>query len=107
MARVTEFRVRDHGEDGSQYFPGCGTSFTDFTECGTGMGDTGDEALEDALEQMAMNDHEITDEQEKDMKLELNPGSWKSAHDSLDPHDCEKDECDWHHYVSILYNLED
>lgn len=41
---VTTFEVLDHGEDGSQYFPGC-PSHPDFAYKSTGVGDTAREAL--------------------------------------------------------------
>jgi hypothetical protein len=51
--QVTDFELIDHGIDGSQYFPGCGTSFTDFAHVATGCGDNPAEALDDLLEQVA------------------------------------------------------
>lgn len=101
---VARFQVIDHGEDGSQYFPGCGTYGTDYEEVVTGTGDTGAEALDDALESMAQNDIRPSKLQEYEMRHHwLSIPSDKSAHASLDPHDCEKDGCDWNHYVSIRY----
>jgi hypothetical protein len=47
------FEIVDHGIDNSQYFAGCGTMFTDYTDVGTGTGDTPAEALDDALEMLA------------------------------------------------------
>lgn len=102
---VSRFQVIDHGEDGSQYFPGCGVALTSFDYVSTGVGDTAEEALSDALEQMAMGEPEArpSEAQEAEMRSDwLNKPSDKSAHDSLDAHDCE-DGCDWHHYVSIRY----
>lgn len=102
---VSDYQVIDHGEDGSSYFPGCGTAYTPFAHAVTGMGDTAREALEDALEQMAMNDHETTGSMEENMLSYLPTNPDVSAHDSLEPHDCEKDGCDWNHYVSVRYNV--
>jgi hypothetical protein len=102
---VADFEVLDHGEDGSQYFPGCGTvgpSFTWFT----GIGDTGADALDDALELMAQNDARPSKLQEAQMRSHLsNPD--KSAFDSLDHSECNEDHSgdDWNHYVSIRYNV--
>jgi hypothetical protein len=50
---ITEFELVDHGIEGSQYFQGCGISFTEFTDIATGCGDDPREAIEDALEQLA------------------------------------------------------
>lgn len=51
--KVMKFSCRDHGIDNPSYFQGCGTSFTEYAECATGVGDNPREALEDALEQIA------------------------------------------------------
>jgi hypothetical protein len=47
------FEIVDHGIDHSQYFQGCGTSFTEYTMVATGIGDDYKEALDDALESLA------------------------------------------------------
>lgn len=104
---VSEFQVLDHGEDGSQYFPGCGTSFTHFSDVATGVGDTGAEALEDALEQMAMCNAHLSPEQEAEARTYLNNPD-RSASAELDHSECDEDHSgdnDWHHYVSVRYNV--
>jgi hypothetical protein len=101
---VLTFQVLDHGEDGSQYFPGCGTS--GFDNVVTGVGDTGEEALADALESMAQNGALVYPEQESTMREFLRDPT-RSAFDSLDHSECGEDHegDDWHHYVSIRYTL--
>lgn len=47
------FEIVDHGIESSQYFQGCGTTFTDYTDVATGIGDDFKEALDDALESLA------------------------------------------------------
>lgn len=106
IPNVDTFQLLDHGEDGSQYFPGCGTAFTEYAECVTGIGDTAREALEDALESAAQNDARFSAAQEAEMLSGLsNPD--KSAFESLDHSECDEDHSndDWHHYVSIRYSL--
>jgi hypothetical protein len=105
---IAEFEILDHGEDGSQYFPGCGVAFSKFENVATGVGDTGAEALEDALEMLAQRDPSARPSklQEDEMRRSLdNPD--KSAFDSLDHSECGEnhDGDDWQHYVSIRYNL--
>jgi len=51
--KIGKFEVIDHGVNGSQYFQGCGVSFTEFDHVVTGYGDNFSEALEDALEMLA------------------------------------------------------
>ena len=53
---ITEYELLDHGIDNCQYFPGCGVSLTEFEDVATGCGDTPAEAINDALEQLAMSD---------------------------------------------------
>lgn len=48
-----KYQIIDHGVGSSDYFQGCGVSFTPYKDCFTGIGDTAYEALEDALEQAA------------------------------------------------------
>jgi hypothetical protein len=54
--QVQAYEILDHGIDYSQYFPGCGTSLTEFTDVATGIGSNYAEALDDALESLAQND---------------------------------------------------
>lgn len=95
---VAEFEVLDHGEDGSQYFPGCGVALSKFAHVATGVGDTGAEAFDDALEQMATGEPEarMSKLQEAQAREYLRDPN-KSASDGLD--------VDWSHYVSVRYNV--
>jgi len=52
---VKNFEVIDHGIEHTQYFQGCGVSFSPFTNVVTGIGDNPAEAIDDCLEQMATN----------------------------------------------------
>ncbi len=47
------FEVVNHGIQHAQYFQGCGTSFTDYTEVATGIGDDFASAFDDALSSLA------------------------------------------------------
>jgi len=60
MKHVKEYEVIDHGFDAEQYFPGCGTAFTGFEDVATGIGDTAGEAFDDALENLARNDWDVS-----------------------------------------------
>lgn len=57
MRKIKDYQIVDHGVEHVQYFQGAGVSFTRFTDdtCYTGVGDSPAEALEDALEQLAMS----------------------------------------------------
>lgn len=56
MKPITSFQIIDHGVEHSQYFQGCGVSFTPYTDVATGIGSTPKEALDDALDSLAQND---------------------------------------------------
>jgi len=78
-------QILDHGVEYEQYFQGCGTSFTDYTDVYTGIGDSAKEALEDALEQAATCGWDVDSiENNESNALDVTEGA---------------DEC--HHYVSI------
>lgn len=51
---IAEIEVLDHGIDWPDYFQGAGVTFTEFDDIATGCGDTPAEAIQDALEQIAM-----------------------------------------------------
>ena len=57
--RIGEFQLIDHGIDHSQYFQGCGVAFTGFANVVTGIGDNPAEAIDDCLEQIALNGFDI------------------------------------------------
>jgi len=50
-----DYQIIDHGIEHEQSFQGCGVSFTPYTDCFTGMGNTFAEAFEDALDQIGMD----------------------------------------------------
>ena len=56
---VVEFELVDHGIEHEQYFQGCGTSCTPYTGCATGVGDNPADAIEDALDSLAMDDWDV------------------------------------------------
>ena len=57
--RIGAFEIVDHGIDHSQYFPGCGVAFTNFDYVVTGIGDNPAEAIDDCLEQIAMEGFDV------------------------------------------------
>jgi hypothetical protein len=60
--RVSDFQVVDHGLAHPDYFQGCGIYGSAYEECVTGAGDTAREALEDAVESMAQNSVNVSDD---------------------------------------------
>jgi hypothetical protein len=70
--RILDHEVVDHGVEGEQYFQGCGVAYTDFDDVATGLGDTFNEALADALESLAQSgryDSEDLDKIEAEEKV--------------------------------------
>jgi hypothetical protein len=53
--RILDHEVVDHGVEGESYFQGCGVAYTDFDDVATGIGDTFNDALADALESLAQS----------------------------------------------------
>lgn len=66
MRAIEEHEVIVHGAEHSQYFQGCGVSFTPFTDVATGIGDDAKEAFEDALESLAQGDWDTEDSDDWD-----------------------------------------
>ena len=92
MKTVIAYEIIDHGVEHEQYFQGCGTAFTEFTDVYTGIGDTPKDALEDALESAAWDDWNV-DGIENDLSDES---------DIPEPEDDEEDGlCELYHYVSL------
>ncbi len=109
-------QVVDHGIDGSQYFPGCGTAFTEYNGVATGCGDTFAEAIDDALESMAQSIDGVDFEQlERDIASDgygkVQPDGtvkWQESRSASE--ECAKfnggecpEESDTYYYVSIRY----
>jgi hypothetical protein len=60
MKRIADYQIIDHGAERSDYFQGCGTSFTEYTDGATGIGDSETEAINDALEQLALDEWDVS-----------------------------------------------
>lgn len=57
MAReIKNYEIISHGIKHEDYFQGCGTSFTEFDFCYTGIGNNYKEALDSAIEDAAQSD---------------------------------------------------
>jgi hypothetical protein len=115
--RVNAFELLDHGVEHAQYFQGCGVAFTKFDNVATGCGDNFSEALNDALEQIAMSEDKINVE---DLEAQINEEyGFKSSKDwptlpsadevfrkANDMTEDEENDSELYYYVSIRYNVE-
>jgi hypothetical protein len=53
MKKIKNYEIINHGYEHSQYFQGCGTSYTKFNDVATGIGMDAKEAYDDAVEGLA------------------------------------------------------
>jgi len=120
--RITKLQLIDHGIEHEQYFQGCGVSFTSYSYCVTGIGDDIREAIEDCLDQIAMQ-HTGVDNwpfverlicEQQLGAYEMNDIRSESVSDHIaaergamaDNHEDADDlDYDLHYYVSIRYSL--
>ena len=97
------YQLLSHGFDHSQYFQGCGVSFTSFQDVVTGAGGCEKEAFEDALEQMYMHS-EKHGETAKEIE-EAEKETIAALSEERDE-EAEKEELnEIYYYFSIRYNL--
>ena len=57
--QIAEYEIQT-AVDSSSYWQGAGTAFTDYTDLATGIGESERDALDDALEQLAMSGWDVT-----------------------------------------------
>lgn len=86
-----------HGIEHSQYFQGCGVSFTAYDACATGIGATEREAYEDALESIAQCEPREVFEKLESALAQIEPEGW-------DAREAEGEDQYWH--VSVRYTRE-
>lgn len=97
MKQTTDYQICDYGLEHASYFQGHGTSFTPYTYASLGCGDTYAEALEDALEQAAMDDTEIT------LLPEDQPQNWEGKGPSASETD-DSEDSELYYYVGLRWN---
>ena len=115
MRTITDFELVDHGIEHSQYFQGCGTAFTSFEHCATGIGDNPAEALDDLLEMVAQSgDYSDLDELEKRIRDEAGMIDWLhpsvaelEEEENENPDDGDWDCSDTYYHLSLLWNDEE
>lgn len=102
MKTIGEFELVDHGIEYFQYFQGCGTTFADFENVATGIGNNPAEAIDDCLEQIAQCGFDTEGmetrimEQKDPVRIPTIPNVFHYFPDN--------DDCYYH--ISIRYNEE-
>ena len=98
--RIGEFEVIDHGIEHSQYFRGCGVAFTRFANVVTGIGDNPAEAIDDCLEQMAMNGFDVKGMEARILEQE----GWEALPTTPDVHSICGSVDETYYHVSLQWN---
>jgi hypothetical protein len=98
MKKAKEYEIINHGPEHSQYFQGCGVSYTKFDTCVTGIGDNAKDAYNDAVEQI----YEMGEYTEKslDNLLPKRPKGIR-VKDRLTKEERESDEFYWHLSIRV------
>ena len=92
-----KFEIVNHGYDHSQYFQGCGCSYTEYDSVVTGAGMNAREAYDDALEQIAMMESSGFVEKFPSRPRGIN------ARDKVPARMQREEENEMYYYVSIRY----
>lgn len=103
---ITKYEVIDHGVDHSQYFQGCGVSYTSFDHVATGCGSSASEAWNDALEQIASDGTDVQSlEDSEDGKLFTSAKAEAATVEAFVEKQGEEmaEDCELYYYVSIRY----
>lgn len=101
---MKSYRIVNHGIEHSQYFQGHGVSFTRYTDCATGIGNTAGDALDDALEQLCMSGTITSEEGDAIGASEdaaILYANQHTAHADCDPENHEECELYWHVSVDV------
>ena len=94
---MEKFEIVNHGADHCQYFPGCGTAWTDFDEVATGAGFDAAEAYQEAVESIYTLHGDLADK----LHLPTRPRGLGITKRNRVPARSE----DWYWYVSIRFNI--
>lgn len=74
---IPNYQIVRHGVEYSDYFQGCGTSFTEYDHVQTGIGDTEREAFDDALDMIAQS-HDIDEPSMKRLEWDGEHVEWSA-----------------------------
>jgi hypothetical protein len=96
--KTPRFEIIDHGPEHSQYFQGCGTSYTPYSSVVTGIGDNAKEAYEDCIDQI----YQLYGSKAEALRLPKRPhGIRLSDHLSKE----ERDNEEYYWFVSIRFTV--
>jgi hypothetical protein len=101
MKTAKDYEIINHGIENSQYFQGCGTSFTGFDIAITGVGYNAKQAYNDAVDQCYMMD---IDSASLDKLLPVRPRGI-NAKDKVPYEYSKHEDNEIYYYVSIRLKL--
>jgi hypothetical protein len=102
MARIKAFQIYDCGVDHEQYFPGRGVAGSEWTGVVVGVGDSANEAGDDALEYLAQAEDvdgvpPVLENEAKELSAKMD------AHSECMHSEDKEEACPMHHYVAIYW----
>jgi len=100
MKKIEGYQLVDHGIDHAQYFPGCGVAFTEYEVCYTGCGSNFAEAIEDVLDQIALDGDYDIEGLEARIKRDYGLEKWLTE-PNTDKYCEENEDCELSYYLSI------
>ena len=100
MKKIDDYQLVDHGIDHAQYFPGCGVAFTEYYEVYTGCGSNFAKAIEDVLDQIALDGDYNIDGLEAKIKEDYRLEKWPTE-PNTDKYCEENEDCELYYYLSI------
>lgn len=107
---IGEFEILDHGIDHSQYFQGCGISYTRFNNVVTGCGSNAKEAFDDAMEQIASAgefDYKLIEDSEEGKQYQTEEAEAASVENHLKKYgESVGEDCELYYYLSVRWNEE-
>ena len=103
------FEIVNHGIENDQYFQGCGTAFTDWTYCWTGIGQNLTEAVDDACDNIASGGSQLTASDYKAiLEQAKQDDNGLSVCGQCEDRTCDNGECEvdgLYYYASVRYSL--
>ena len=102
MAKIKAFRIYDLGVDHEQYFPGRGVAGSEWTGVAVGVGDSANEAGDDALEYLAQAEDVDGIPPALEVAVKELPAKM-DAHYGCQHSEDKEEACPMHHSVAVYW----